>query len=435
MSPLVIGALGIIALVVLLFMRMPIAVAMGAIGVVGMSLVVGPDAGLSILKTAPFSAIAKYGFSVVPLFILMGSFCFHAGVSRDLYNTVNKWLGHFRGGLAMATVGACAGFAAVSGSSLATAATMGTVALPEMKKYKYDPGLATGAISAGGTLGILIPPSVVLVIYGILTEQSIGALFLAGFIPGLLEAIFYIITISIICRINPLAGPAGPRASFREKIFSFKDTWPVLLLFIVVIGGIYTGIFSPTEAAGIGAFFALLIALLKRKLNLKKFFSSLEDTMKSTAMIFTILIGAMVLGYFMTVTRLPFELANIVSGLELNRYIVFALIIAVYVILGCVMIPMAMVILTIPIVFPLVTAQGFDPIWFGIITVRIFEIAQITPPVGMNVFVIRGVARDIPMGTIYKGIIPFFISDMCHLALLIMFPQIALFLPNLMGSF
>jgi tripartite ATP-independent transporter DctM subunit len=367
MSQLVIGVLGIIALVVLLFMRMPIAVAMGAIGVVGMSLVVGLDAGLSILKTAPFSAIARYGFSVVPLFILMGSFCFHAGISRDR------------------------------------------------------------------TLGILIPPSVVLVIYGILTEQSIGALFLAGFIPGLLEAIFYIITISIVCRINPLAGPAGPRASLREKILSFKDTWPVLLLFIVVIGGIYTGIFSPTEAAGIGAFFALLIALGKRKLNVKKFFSSLEDTMKSTAMIFTILIGAMLLGYFMTVTRLPFELANIVSGLEFNRYVVFALIIAVYVILGCVMIPMAMVILTIPIVFPLVTAQGFDPIWFGIITVRIFEIAQITPPVGMNVFVIRGVAGDIPMGTIYKGIIPFFLSDICHLTLLIIFPQIALFLPNLMG--
>jgi C4-dicarboxylate transporter DctM subunit len=332
----------------------------------------------------------------------------------------------------MATVGACAGFAAVSGSSLATVATMGTVALPEMKKYKYSPELATGAIAAGGTLGILIPPSVVLVIYGILTEQSIAALFLAGFIPGILEALFYIITISIVCRFNPKAGPAGPKTTFKEKIISLKDTWPIFTIFVIVIGGIYTGIFSPTEAAGIGAFSALLIALLKRKLARNNFISSLEDTMKSTAMIFTILIGAMVLGYFLTATRLPFELANVVSGLDLNRFIILGLILAVYVILGCIMIPMAMVILTIPIVFPLITAQGFDPIWFGIITVRIFEIAQITPPVGMNVFVMKGVAPDIPMGTIYKGIIPFFIADICHLILLIVFPQIALFLPSLM---
>ncbi|MBW2031575.1 MAG: TRAP transporter large permease [Deltaproteobacteria bacterium] len=433
MSPLTIGALGIVLLMIFLFMRMPIAVAMGVVGVMGMSVVVGVDAGLSVLKTAPFAAIAKYGFSVVPLFILMGNFCFHAGVSRDLYYTVNRWIGHFRGGLAMATVGACAGFAAVSGSSLATAATMGTVALPEMKKYKYSPELATGSISAGGTLGILIPPSVVLVIYGILTEQSIAALFLAGFIPGILEAIFYIIAISIVCRINPQAGPAGPKSSFSAKIISLKDTWPILTLFIIVIGGIYAGIFSPTEAAGIGAFFALIIAIVKRALDPRSFFASLEETMKSTAMIFTILIGAMVLGYFMTATRLPFELANVVSGLEVNRYIIFSLILIVYIILGCIMIPMAMVILTIPIVFPLVVAQGFDPIWFGIITVRIFEIAQITPPVGMNVFVISGVAGDVPMGTIYKGIIPFLIADICHLILLIAFPQIALFLPGLMS--
>jgi tripartite ATP-independent transporter DctM subunit len=433
MNPLIIGVLGIILLLILLFMRMPIAVAMGVVGVAGMSLTIGLEAGLSILKTAPFSAIAKYGFSVVPLFILMGNFCFHAGVSKDLYNTVNRWIGHFRGGLAMATVGACAGFAAVSGSSLATAATMGTVALPEMKKYKYSDSLATGAISAGGTLGILIPPSVVLVIYGILTEQSIASLFMAGFIPGILEAIFYMFTISIVCRINPQAGPAGPKTTLYEKVVSLKDTWPILTLFVIVIGGIYTGVFSPTEAAGIGAFFALVIAIVKRALSPRNFFNSLEDTMKSTAMIFTILIGAMVLGYFMTATQLPFKLANIVSGLDLNRYIIFSLILAVYILLGCVMIPMAMVILTIPIVFPLVTAQGFDPIWFGIITVRIFEIAQITPPVGMNVFVISGVAKDVSMGTIYRGIVPFLIADICHLILLIAFPQIALFLPSLMG--
>ncbi|MBW2065686.1 MAG: TRAP transporter large permease [Deltaproteobacteria bacterium] len=431
MSSLLIGIFGIVLLMIFLFMRMPIAVAMGVVGVLGMSFLVGPEAGLSILKTAPFAAIAKYGFSVVPLFILMGNFCFHAGVSRDLYFAVNKWLGHFRGGLAMATVGACAGFAAVSGSSLATAATMGTVALPEMKKYNYSPTLATGAISAGGTLGILIPPSVVLVIYGILTEQSIAALFLAGFIPGLLEALFYMITISIVCRINPEAGPAGPKSTLREKILSLKDPWPILALFIIVMGGIYAGIFSPTEAAGIGSFCAFVIALLRRKLSFHSFFLSLEDTMKATAMIFTILIGAMVLGYFMTTTRLPFELANIVSGLNVSRYVILGSILGVYIMLGCVMIPMAMVILTIPIVFPLIVSQNFDPIWFGIITVRIFEIAQITPPVGMNVFVMKGVANDIPMGTIYRGIIPFFIADLVHLTLLILFPKIALFIPSL----
>ncbi len=432
MSPLIIGVVGFILLVVLIFMRMPIAVAMGAIGVVGMAYILGPHAGLNLLKTAPYASIARYGFSVVPLFILMGNFCFHAGVSRDLYYTVNKWLGQFRGGLAMATVAACAGFAAVSGSSLATAATMGTVALPEMKKYKYDPALATGAIAAGGTLGILIPPSVVLVIYGILTEQSIGKLFLAGFIPGILEAFFYIITISIICKRNPLLGPSGARTSLREKVVSLKDTWMILVLFLVVIGGIYMGIFSPSEAAGIGAGGALGLALLRRRLSRQGFTASLLETVRATSMIFTILIGAMLLGYFMAVTRLPFELAGVVGGLEVNRYIILGAILAVYIFLGCMMIPMAMIILTIPIVFPLVIDQGFDPIWFGIITVRIFEIAQITPPVGMNVFVISGVAKDVPMGTIYRGIIPFLIADICHLTLLVAFPQLALFLPNLM---
>lgn len=432
MSPLTVGLIGFIFLLLLLLLRMPIAVAMGVLGVVGMGYIVGWDAGLNLLKTVPYSSIARYGFSVVPLFILMGNFCFYAGVSRDLYYTVNKWLGQFRGGLAMATIGACAGFAAVSGSSLATAATMGTVALPEMKKYKYNPALATGAISAGGTLGILIPPSVVLVIYGILTEQSIGKLFLAGFIPGVLEAAFYIVTIYILCERNPLLGPAGARTSFKEKVVAFKDTWMVLVLFVVVIGGIYMGVFSPTEAAGVGASGALVLALIRRRLSSQGFTSSLLETVKTTAMIFTILIGAMLFGYFLSVTRLPFELATIATGLAVNRYIILGAVLALYIFLGCLMIPMAMIILTIPIVFPLITALGFDPIWFGIITVRIFEIAQITPPVGMNVFVISGVAKDVPIGTIYRGVIPFFIADICHLALLVAFPQIALFLPSLM---
>ena len=432
MSPLLIGLIGIAILMALLLSGFPIGVSMGIVGVGGLWYMLGPDVGLSILKTAPYDAVAKYGFAVVPLFILMGSFCFQAGVSKNLYHAVNAWIGHLRGGLAMATVGACAGFAAVSGSSLATAATMGTVALPEMKKYKYDAALSTGSISAGGTLGILIPPSVVLVIYGILTETSIAKLFLAGFIPGILEAVFYMITISIICRLNPKAGPAGKRSSVKEKIGSIKETWPIIFLFTVVIGGIYGGIFSPSEAAGIGAFAALIIAMVQRKMNMKNFVLALDDTVKATGMIFTIMIGAVILGYFMTATRLPFDLANIVSEWEVNRYVILGAILLVYVILGCIMIPMAMVILTIPIVFPLVQSLGFDPIWFGIITVRIFEIAQITPPVGMNVFIMKGVAPDVPLTTIFKGIVPFFIADILHLTLLIVFPQLTLWLPSLL---
>lgn len=427
-----IGIIGFLVLIVLLFLRMPIAVAMALTGVGGLVIVTGWSAGLSVLKTAPFASVAKYGFSVVPLFILMGNFCFHAGASRDLYFAVSKWIGHLRGGIAMATVGACAGFAAVSGSSLATAATMGTVALPEMRKFKYNKAMAAGAISAGGTIGVLIPPSTVLIIYGILTETSIAKLFLAGFIPGLLEAVFYMATISIVCRIKPDWGPPGPRYSMKERIVSLKDTWTIMVLFIGVIGGIYIGIFSPTEAAAVGASGALVIGLIRRRLNGRAIFESVEGAVKTTAMVFAILIGAMILGYFMSATRLPFDLATAVGNLQINRYAVLAVIVGVYVILGCLLVPMAMVILTIPIVFPLVVAQGFDPIWFGIITVRIFEIAQITPPVGMNVFIIKGVAKDVPLSDIYKGIIPFFIADIIHVSLLIAFPGIVMWLPSLM---
>jgi tripartite ATP-independent transporter DctM subunit len=309
---------------------------------------------------------------------------------------------------------------------------MGTVALPEMKKYGYDDGLATGSVAAGGTMGILIPPSVIFILYGVIAEQSIGKLFLAGFIPGVLEAIFYVITIRLLVLWKPASGPRGPRTTLSEKLVSFKDVWIVVVLFLVVIGGIYLGVFSPTEAGGIGAFGALLFAILRGRLRWKNFFGSLLETGKTSAMIFVIVIGATLLGAFLAVTRVPYELADTVSALPVNRYIILILIIMVYILLGMIMDSMAMVLLTVPIFFPVVTALGFDPIWFGVIIVRMTEIGQITPPVGINVFVIKGVAPDVPMGTIFKGIMPFFIADICHVALLIAVPQISLFLPSLL---
>jgi len=431
-SPIIAGVFGICLLIVLLFSGMPISIVMALVGFLGMAYLIGVDPGLTSIGASPYNTASSYSLSVIPLFVLMGAFCFHSGLSRDLYHTVYRWLGYLPGGLAMATVGACAGFAAVSGSSVATVATMGTVALPEMQRYKYDSALATGCIAAGGSIGILIPPSVILVIYGILTEQSIGKLFLAGFIPGVLEALFYMITIYIICKRSPLAGPRGERSNFVEKLVSLKGTWGVLVLFVLVIGGIYMGVFTPTEAAGVGAFGAFLFALSKRQLTWKRFTDSLLETGKTTAMALLILIGAVILGYFLAVTRLPFVLSDYVATLPVNRYIILGIIILVYLFLGAIMSAMAMIVLTVPIFFPVVVALGFDPIWFGIIIVRVVEMGQITPPVGINVFVMKGVAKTVPLYTIFRGIIPFLIADIFHVALLIAVPQIALFLPNLM---
>jgi len=325
MTPLTIGFIGIGVLFILLLSRMPIGLVMGLVGFAGFAYLKGFDPALGVLRTVPYRTFADYGFSIIPLFILMGSFCFYAGLSKDLYGAVHNWIGQLRGGLAMATVGACASFAAVSGSSLATAATMGTVALPEMKRYKYDDRLATGCVAAGGTIGILIPPSVGLVIYGIITEQSIGKLFLAGFIPGVLEAVFYMITIYILCMRNPLMGPPGPRTSFIQKITSLKDTWVVLLLFVLVIGGLYMGVFSPTEAAGAGAFGAFVFGLARRRLGWRALKDSFVETGKTTGMIFITILGAMILGYFLAVSRLPFELASFISALPVSRYIILGI--------------------------------------------------------------------------------------------------------------
>lgn len=432
MTPLTIGIIGICVLVFFLFSRMSIGLAMGLVGFAGFAYLAGFRGGLGVLRTVVYSTFASYDLSVIPLFILMGSFCFYAGLSKDLYDAVHSWLGQLRGGLAMATVGACAGFAAICGSSLATAATMGTVALPEMKRYKYDPRLATGAVAAGGSIGILIPPSVILILYGIITEQSIGKLFLAGFIPGVLQALFYMVVIYILCKASPHLGPPGPRTSLLDKVAALKNSWIVLALFIVVIGGIYLGVFSPTEAAGVGAFGAFVFGLARRRLGWRLLKESLADTGKTTAMIFVIMLGAMILGYFLAISRLPFVLAHWVSALPLNRYVILMCILFVYLVLGCIMDSMAIMLLVTPIFFPIVTSLGFDAIWFGILVTRLTEMGLITPPVGLNVYVIHGVARGVPMQDIFRGIIPFLLSDVFHVALLISIPQLSLFLPSLM---
>ena len=433
MSPLIVGVIGFVVLVfLLLFGGTPVAFALGVVGVVGFGYLVGWEPALNLLRTTPYLTISDYSMSVIPLFLLMGALTFYAGISRDLYYTMYRWLGNLRGGLAMATVAACAGFAAISGTSMATAATMGTVALPEMKRYKYDSALAVGCVAAGGTMGILIPPSVTMIVYAIITEQSVGKLFLAGVIPGILEAVFYIVTIAILCKRRPLIGPPGERTTFAQKIFSLGSTWPVITLFLIVIGGIFMGVFSPTEAGGIGALGAFLFALGKRKLSWSNLYAALLETGKTTAMLLVIIIGAKIFGYFLSVSRLPFELADVLAGLTFNRYIILGMIMAVYIVLGCFMLPMPLIIVTVPIIFPLILSLDFNPIWFGIIVVRLVEMGQITPPVGLNLFVVKGVAKDIPMGTIYRGVIPFFIADIFHVVLLVALPQISLFLPGFM---
>jgi len=379
MSPTLVGYIAIVALILLIFSRMHIGVAMGLVGFLGFAWILDFDKALALLKTVPYTTFASKDMSVIPLFILMGSFAFASGMSEDLYRAIHKFMGHFKGGLAMATVVACACFAAISGSSLATAATLGRVAMPEMRKYQYDGSLATGAIAAGGSIGILIPPSIILIIYGIITEQSIAELFLAGIIPGVLEAVFYIFTIMILTRRNPSLGPAGPRSSRREKLASLTRVWEVVVLFVVVIGGIYSGIFTPTEAAGIGAFGALCFALMRRKMTWGNFKQSLVGTINTTGMLFSIVLGAMILGYFFSVSQLPSELATFVSGLAVNRYVILVLILLVVLLLGCIMDSLAIVLLTIPVFYPIIQQLGFHPIWFGILVVRVTETPLSSP--------------------------------------------------------
>ncbi|MDY0095402.1 MAG: TRAP transporter large permease, partial [Candidatus Vecturithrix sp.] len=373
MNVTIIGIIGIVLLVVLLFSKMPVGFVMALLGVTGFSYVVSSGAGLSLLARDVFDTFSSYNLTVIPLFIFMGQIAFHSGISRRLYDSVYVFMGHYKGGLAVATIGACAGFSAISGSTNATAATMAMITLPEMKRYKYDLGLATGTVAAGGSLGILIPPSVVFIIYGVMTEQSIGKLFAAGILPGILLALLFILTIYIRVQLNPAIAPRGPKTTFRERIQSFVGILEALIIFGLVMGGLFFGIFTPTEAAAVGAFLTLALALMRRQLTWKHFVQSLMDTTKISCMIMMIVTGAVIFGHFMAVTRIPFDLAGWVSELPLSNYAIMGVIVLVYLIGGCFMDALAMIMLTIPIFYPIATSLGFDPIWFGVVVVLVTE--------------------------------------------------------------
>ncbi len=434
------SALGFVAVFVLVLLRIPIAFAMGFVGMVGLMYETSYRAAISMVGRLIIDTSQDYGLSVIPLFILMGLFVNKGGISKELYQVSNAFLGHFRGGLAMATIVACGGFAAICGSSLATAATMSKVAMPEMRKYGYSDKLSSASIASGGTLGILIPPSVILVIYGLLTETSIGKLFVAGIIPGFLGILFYLAAVRLTVARDPASGPAGPRATWRERFSALSHVWAVLLLFFLVIGGLYGALdfwplhlaFSPTEAAGMGAMGAFLIALARGGLSWKDMREVLGETTLTTASLFSVLIGAWVFSNFVNLAGLPEGLLALVTSLDLGPWVVMALIMVIYLALGCIFESMSMLLLTVPIFFPLVTSLGFDPIWFGIVVVVVIEISLITPPVGLNVFILKGVVGDVSTGTIFRGVTPFWLMDILRLLLLLAFPALVLFLPNQM---
>jgi C4-dicarboxylate transporter DctM subunit len=433
MSPATAGIIGIVLLVVLFLFRMPVAFAMALVGFVGFASLSTPEAALGLLGHDIFETFSSYPLSVIPMFILMGTFAFASGISKRLYRTAYAWIGHRRGGLTVATVFACAGFGAICGSSTATAATMGKIALPEMKKYNYDDTLATGTVAAAGTLGILIPPSTVLIVYGILTEESIGKLFVAGIVPGILLSIFFAATVAFLCWRKPAIGPPGTPSSWREKLKALTGIIEALILFILAIGGLFLGWFSPTQAGAIGAAGALLIGLARRQISWQAFVEAGKDGLRTSCMVIFIITGAVIFGHFMAVSRIPFMLADWLGELPIHPMAVMAMIVFIYFIGGFFMDSMGLIVVTIPIFFPIVQKLGFDPIWFGVIIVLTGEMGVITPPVGVNVFVIKGIAPDIPLERIFRGIMPFLVALIVFTILLMIFPQIATFLPSLVS--
>ncbi len=424
--------IGFAAVLVLAFMRMPLAIALGLVGVVGFAHESSWRAAMSSASRLVIDSSQSYGLSVVPLFILMGLIVERGGMAKELYRAAYVFLGHRRGGLAMSTICACGMFSAICGSSLATAATMSKVSMPEMRRYKYSDSLATASIAAGGTLGILIPPSVILVIYGLITNESVGKLFIAGMLPGLVGVLGYLAAVRFVVARNPAAGPAGDRSTMRERLVALRDVWTTLGLFIFVIGGIYIGIFTPTEAAGMGAAGAMIIATFRGVLTPKVLMEVARETTLTTAKLFMVIFGAMIFSNFVNRAGLPDALIGVVQSFDVSPLGVIFVILAIYLVLGCVFESLSMILLTVPIFAPLVEGLGFDLIWFGILVVVATEISLITPPIGLNVFVLKGVLKDVSVKTIFKGVTPFWIADIFRLILLALVPAISLFLPSLM---
>ncbi len=434
MSDSIIGFIGIACFFVLLVLRMPIAFAMALVGFAGFSILVSPTAAYRMVSEEIYSTFTSYSLSVIAMFVWMGFLAFYSGIGTRLYVFAYKLIGHYPGGLAIATQAACAVFGAICGSNTATAATMGAIALPEMKKYKYDPSLGTASVAAGGVLGVMIPPSVIMIVYGMSTEQSVGKLFMAGILPGIMLMLLYMAAIYLLAARNPALAPAGPKSGWKERLAALKGGLAeVLIVFLLSIGGLFAGWFTPTEAGAVGAGGVLAVAVLGRHISLEKLKLSLLDSTRTTAMIMLMVAGAIIFGRFMAVSRVPFEFADWAGALALPPFMVMGIVLFIYLVLGCFIDALALVLLTIPIFYPVVVGTlGYDPIWFGVIIVMVVAMGVITPPVGMNVYIIKGVAPDIPLEVIFKGIWPFLGALIVGLVLLILFPQIATFLPNLM---
>jgi tripartite ATP-independent transporter DctM subunit len=428
----VVAILGFFILFLLMLLRVPVGMAMGLVGVVGYSYIAGAGPALKLVGQTSMRTVTDYTFGVIPMFMLMGAFVSVSGVSKELFKAANAFIGHLRGGLGVATILACGGFAAICGSSVATAATFSAVAYPEMRRFGYPQSFSAGVIAAGGTLGAMLPPSTVLAVYAILTQQDIGKLFMAGVGPGLLAMMMYVVTIVIIVFVRPDWLPSHKAENKGAKLEGLKNVWAPLVLFVFVIGGLYGGFFTPTEAGGVGATGAFILGVLRGKLDKAGIKEALLSATRTSAAVFTVLIGALIFGYFLTITQTPQRLTELLTGLGLGKYGVLALIMLMYLVLGCLMDAMAMIILTVPIIFPVIVQMGFDPIWFGVIIVMTVELGLIHPPVGMNVFVIKSVIKEVSFSTIFKGVLPFVVTDLLRLLILILFPVIALWLPSKM---
>ncbi len=433
MSLTAIGVIGIIALLTVLFLLgMPVGFAMAIVGFAGFASIVSFDAALNMAASSIWSTFSKYGLTVIPLFILMGQIVFYSGVNEKLYNTAYTWIGHIRGGIAMATVAACSAFAAICGSNSATAATMTTVALPQMEKFRYNPKLSTGSIAAGSTLGVVIPPSVVLIVIGLSSEQSIARLFYGGIGPGIVLTLLLMLTVYFVCRLRPGYGPAGPKTSFKEKISSIPGSFEMIVLFLLVIMGLYFGIFTPAEAGAAGCFFAVIIGFAQRSLTLKGVVKSLKDSVRMSCMVIMLVAGAVIFGKFLAVTRIPHNLASWVVNLPVSDNVILIIIFAIYIIGGAIMDALALLLITIPIFFPVANELGIDPIWFGVTVTVITTLGAITPPVGATTYVVGAMAKDVPLKEVFKGVILFLPAYIICIGLLMLFPWIVTALPRMM---